>query len=131
MPFPMRDAALDVECTTYADGGAPGWVGVGCGGVASGVVAEERAWGWSRSNGRLEELLDSRDDELWLLGLNEVRRVDNFVLSVASSFAAELLARLLFELSFVQERCRSARPKEVSPILFVHSRVLTTSRWSL
>jgi hypothetical protein len=32
---------------------------------------------------------------------------------------------------FVQERCRSARSKEVSPILFVHSRVLTPSRWSL
>jgi hypothetical protein len=62
------------------------------------VVAEERAWGWSRSNGRLEELLDSRDDELWLLGLNEVRRVYNFVLSVASSFVAELFARLLFRL---------------------------------
>jgi hypothetical protein len=31
---------------------------------------------------------------------------------------------------FVQERCRSARSKEVSPI-FVHSRVLTPSRWSL
>ena len=33
--------------------------------------------------------------------------------------------------SFVLERCRGARPKEVSPILFVHSRVLTPSRWSL
>jgi len=77
-------------------GARPGWVG--CGGVASGVVAEGRAWGWSRSNGRLEEL-DSRDDELWLLGLNEARRVDNFVLSVAPSFAAELHARLFFKLS--------------------------------
>ena len=36
-----------------------------------------------------------------------------------------------FKLEFDQERCRSARPKEVSPILFVHSRVLTPSRWSL
>ena len=31
---------------------------------------------------------------------------------------------------FGQERCRSARSKEVSPI-FVHSRVLAHSRWSL
>jgi len=31
---------------------------------------------------------------------------------------------------FVQERCRSAQSREVSPI-FVHSRVLTPSRWSL
>jgi hypothetical protein len=36
-------------------------------------------------------LLDSRDDELWLLGLNEVRRVDNLVLSLASSLATERL----------------------------------------
>jgi hypothetical protein len=31
---------------------------------------------------------------------------------------------------FVQERCRGARSKGVSPIPFVHSRVLTPSRWS-
>jgi len=37
----------------------------------------------------------------------------------------------IFQPEFVQERCRSARSKEVSPILFVHSRVLTPSRWSL
>ena len=30
----------------------------------------------------------------------------------------------------VQWRCGSARSKEVSPILFVHSRVLNSSRWS-
>ena len=36
-----------------------------------------------------------------------------------------------FQAEFVQERCRGARSKEVSPILFVHSRVLSPSRWSL
>jgi hypothetical protein len=32
---------------------------------------------------------------------------------------------------FVKERYCSARSKEVSPILLVHSRVLTPPRWSL
>lgn len=36
----------------------------------------------------------------------------------------------IVQAEFVQERCRSARPEEVSPI-FVHSRVLAPSRWSL
>jgi hypothetical protein len=36
----------------------------------------------------------------------------------------------IVQAEFVQERCRSARSKEVSPI-FVHSRVLAPSRWSL
>lgn len=36
----------------------------------------------------------------------------------------------IVQAEFVQERCRSARSKEVSPIFF-HSRVLTPSRWSL
>jgi hypothetical protein len=35
----------------------------------------------------------------------------------------------IVQAELVQERCRSARSKEVSPI-FVHSRVLTPSRWS-
>jgi hypothetical protein len=35
----------------------------------------------------------------------------------------------IVQAEFVRERCRSARSKEVSPI-FVHSRVLTPSRWS-
>jgi len=35
----------------------------------------------------------------------------------------------IVQAEFVQERCRSARSKEVTPI-FVHSRVLTPSRWS-
>jgi hypothetical protein len=41
------------------------------GGAGSGVVAEARSWGRSPSRGRPEKLLDSRDDELWLLGLKK------------------------------------------------------------
>jgi hypothetical protein len=48
----------------------------------------------------------------------------------AAEFATELLARIR-SAEFVQERCCSAWSKEVSPILFVHSRVLTPSGWSL
>lgn len=36
----------------------------------------------------------------------------------------------IVQAEFVQ-RCRSAGSKEVGPILFVHSRVLIPSRWSL
>jgi hypothetical protein len=108
--FAMLDAARTSNARLSPMGDAPpGWVG--CGGVASGVVAEGRAWGWSRSNGRLEESLDSRDDELWLLGLNEARRVDNFVLSVAPSFAAELPARLFFKLNSFRSAVAAHGPR--------------------
>jgi hypothetical protein len=36
----------------------------------------------------------------------------------------------IVQVEFIPERCRSARSEEVSPI-FVHSRVLAPSRWSL
>jgi hypothetical protein len=46
-----------------------------------------------------------------------------------SVVAAELLIALP-SVEFIEERSRSARSKEVSPIRFVHSRVPTPWRWS-
>src|SRR4051812_28730710 len=59
-------------------------------GVASVRFLRCGAWG-SRSGGRLEELLDSRDDELWLFGLDEVRRVDAFVAPVGQAVGVAAL----------------------------------------
>jgi hypothetical protein len=50
--------------------------------------------------------------------------------TASSPFAARLLADY-FQAQFVQQRCCSARSREVGPILSVHSRALIPSRWSL
>ena len=96
-PFLMRDAAWDVECGAYAERGLA---------AASRLVWSPKCeFGDIPSHGRLEELLESRDDELWLPSLLDVRRVDNFVLSVALSIVAEPLALTTVHVQFVQERC--------------------------
>jgi hypothetical protein len=121
-PFLMRDAAWDVECGAYAERGLA---------AASRLVWSPKCeFGDIPSHGRLEELLESRDDELWLPSLLDVRRVDNFVLSVALSIVAEPLALVLLTFSSFRSAVTSARSKEVSPILLNRSRVLAPSRWS-